>query len=208
MKNLKSQTVLLTTLYFFLGTSWLQSQDLFKYAYWNGENLEVVHAKIDMNNGELTDLYYQATVYHDKVKLKLEKKIAEPVYVLKYTATNPNTGEILEVSSGMTIIFTYPNGQEKEFNGVMEYINGEEKIIMGGMPILYTIIYQKGNNNPELWLESADLNCKDGQKEGKPAYLCNFTTLKGEELQLMIDQHGKNVTLWRNGETIIFREQE
>lgn len=204
MKNLKLQIVLLINFCFFLGNSLLQAQDLFKYTYWNGKNLEIVYAKINTDNGDLEELYYQATSQINKVKLKLKKKAER----YKWTATYPDTEQNFEVFSGMTIVFTYPNADSKEFLYAMEYVNGDEKILMGSMPILGDIIYQKGDNDPELWLENADLNCDDGQRESNPAYLCNFITAKGEELQLMIDQQGNNITLWRNGEIIVFKEQK
>jgi len=205
MKKVKK--ILLTSLCFFLGTLFAQSQAFSKLMYWNGKNLEMVYAKIDTNNGELKELHYQTTVHNDKVKLQLKKKATKQPYFSKWTAIHPDTRQNFEVSLGMTIIFTYANGETKEFLYAVEYINKDEKIIMGSIPFLGNIIYQKGNNTPELWLESADLKCKEGKKEEKPAFLCNFITPKGEELQLMIDQHGNSVTLWRNEKMLVFKEQ-
>lgn len=206
MKNLKSSISIFTILcVFFLGTSFAQSQETLKGIYWDGKNLEFIELKVDTINLEIQELYHQETVHSDKVKIEIKEKDSEDKYSFLWAAINPNTQEKFEVSLGMTIMFGYPNGQEKEFLRVLEYINGDEKIMVGSSPILGNIIYQKGDNSPELWLEDADFACDIESEDGIDTFHCNFTTAKGEDLELMIDQHNNSISLWRGGEKIEFR---
>lgn len=207
MKNLKFKVVFFTILCLFsLGNSFAQAQKTFKGMYWNGKNLELIEVEMDTNSFEVKTLYYQPRLNAKKTKIQLNPDTTGSKYTQKYEALNPQTQEQFTLSLGMTTMFSYPNGDTKEFLYAMEYVNEDEKIIMGVMPILGEIIYQKGDQTPEIWLENADELCKAEAGEDNTSFNCEFTTAKGENLRLRIDQMGKQVTLWRSGEKIEFRE--
>lgn len=200
MKNLK--LIFFTVLWLFIGTTFVHSQKLSKMMHWNGKTLELIYIDIDKNNGQLKALYHQAHVHASKVKLKIKKKIGQD----RWAVLNPQTKQSLTVlTGGMGVSLTYSNVVDKEFMYAMEYIKGKEKIMMGSLPMLGKIIYQKGDNAPELWLDQADLKCKAGERKGNRSFLCNFTNSKGQQLQLMIDQSDNLITLWRNGVMMNFR---
>lgn len=186
-------------LFFFTINLSAQSQNLSKFMYWDGKNLEFAHVEIDINSGQMKKLYYEPTSISGKTPVDLIKSL-DDVGMGRWEAINSDLEINFQVDKYWTMSgnFYYKDGTVKEFLPVMEFVNGDEKIIMGSMPILAYIIYQKANNNYELWLKNPDETCKEGKREGHLAFLCEFTSPKGKNLRLMIDQIGNNVTLWRN----------
>ena len=197
MRNL--QLIIFTVMYGLGASSFAQGQSLSKLMFWNGKNLELVYAKTGANNMEIKALYYQRNVFAKKIKLQLKKTNRYD----KWMATNPQTGQRFEVWSTMTILFTYPNGRKKEFLYMAEYRNGQEKIMMGSLPFLGDIIYQKNNQAPELWLAEARNHCKLEQEKR----VCNFTTSKGKNLRLIIKLKTNYINLWRDGKMLVFKPQ-
>lgn len=165
-----------------------------KFMHWSGASLEIAHAEIDPNTSKIVGLAYQTSVSTDKVNLEITRKGEEKCMVL-----HPKADRTFEVDTYWTMSgnFYYADGTSKEFIPMVEFSNGDEKIIMGAMPVLGYIIYQKDGKS-ELWLNNPDQNCKEGERNGNVSFMCGFTNAKGENIRLMIDQIGKNVTIWVN----------
>lgn len=166
------------------------------FMHWNGSSLEMVYAEIDPSTSKIVNLQYQAAANAEKVALKITDQSEE-----RCTVLNPKTGKDFEVDTYWTMAgsFYYADGSNKEFIPSVEFANGDEKIIMGAMPMLGYIIYQKGGKS-ELWLKNPDQNCKEGERNGNVSFMCGFNNPQGQNVRLMIDQVGKNVTIWVNEE--------
>ncbi len=167
-----------------------------KFMYWSGTNLEIVQVEIDPSTSKIMGLAYQTSANSEKNVLEITKKDEE-----KCTVRHPKSEKTFEVDTYWTMSgnFYYADGTSKEFIPMVEFAKANEKIIMGAMPVLGYVIYQKDGKS-ELWLKNPDQNCKEGERNGNVSFMCGFTNPQGQNVRMMIDQIGKNVTIWVNEE--------